>query len=209
MIYIILFGVLISLVTNISIYKICKDIDKNKTRDTLVSIVTVVLLILIYSKYKFSFEFLKYSVLIYFLMVISIIDYYTTYIYDVVIIGGVLIGMIFLVISYFSGYQYATYLHGMVFGIISSSLLILLTRSMGWGDVEVYALCCLYIGFDYSLIMMMLSFIVGSIYGICSIVLKDKSKKDIIPFAPSIAIATVLVVITEYGILDWYINKII
>jgi leader peptidase (prepilin peptidase) / N-methyltransferase len=209
MIYIILFGVLISLVTNISIYKICKDIDKNKTRDALVSIVTVVLLILIYSKYKFSFEFFKYSVLIYFLMVISIIDYYTTYIYDVVIIGGILIGMIFLVISYFSGYQYATYLHGMVFGIISSSLLILLTRSMGWGDVEVYALCCLYIGFDYSLIMMMLSFIVGSIYGICSIILKDKSKKDIIPFAPSIAISTILVVLTEYGILDWYINKII
>lgn len=209
MIYIILFGVLISLVTNISIYKICKDIDKNKTRDTLVNLVTVVLLILIYSKYKFSFEFFKYSVLIYFLMVISIIDYYTTYIYDVVIIGGILIGMIFLVISYFSGYQYATYLHGMVFGIISSSLLILLTRSMGWGDVEVYALCCLYIGFDYSLIMMMLSFIVGSIYGICSIILKDKSKKDIIPFAPSIAIATILVVLTEYGILNWYISKII
>jgi leader peptidase (prepilin peptidase) / N-methyltransferase len=209
MIYIILFGVLISLVTNISIYKVCKDIDKNKTRDTLVSIITVVLLCLIYNKYKISFEFFKYSVLIYFLMVISIIDYYTTYIYDVVIIGGILIGMVFLVISYFSGYQYATYLHGMVFGIITSSLLIFLTKSMGWGDVEVYALCCLYIGFDYSLIMMCLSFIVGSIYGICSIILKGKCRKDIIPFAPSIAISTILVVLTEYGILNWYVNKII
>lgn len=197
------------MITNISIYNICEDIQKNKSRDTLISAITVILLILIYNKYKISFEFVKYSVLIYFLMVISIIDYYTTYIYDVVIIGGILIGMIFLVVSYFYGYQYATYLHGMVFGIISSSLLIFLTKSMGWGDVEVYALCCLYIGFDYSLIMMMLSFIVGSVYGIFNILLKYKSKKDIIPFAPSIAIATVLVILTEYGILNWYINKII
>ena len=209
MIYVILFGIFISLVTNMSIYRVCKDIDKNNARDILVSVITVALLCLVYNKYKFSFEFFKYSVLIYFLMVISIIDYYTTYIYDAVIIGGILIGMVFLVISYFLGYQYTTYLHGMVFGIISSSLLILLTRSMGWGDVEVYALCCLYIGFDYSLIMMMLSFIVGSIYGIFNILFKYKCRKDIIPFAPSIAIATILVVLTEYGILNWYVNQII
>jgi len=209
MIYIILFGFLISIITNISIYSVCKDIHKNKFRDVLTSVITIVLLCLIYNKYKISFEFLKYSVLLYFLMVISIIDYYTTYIYDAVIIGGILMGLIFLVISYFLGYQYATYLHGMVFGILSSSLLIFLTKSMGWGDMEVYALCCLYIGFDYSLIMIMLSFIVGSVYGILNIILKSKSRKDIIPFAPSIAIATILVVLTEYGILNWYINKII
>ncbi|MGL5507884.1 MAG: prepilin peptidase, partial [Paraclostridium sp.] len=159
---------------------------------------TIPLLIsLLYMKHSLNEEFLRYSILICFLIVISIIDYYTMYIYDITVISGIIIQVILLILT---KNKLDNYILGLLIGFIIPYIMVKLTRGIGSGDIGVYALCCFCIGIEKSLYMIPISFIIGAIYGIYLLLFKKQSKKSYMPFAPCIFLATTIVILTQQNI---------
>jgi leader peptidase (prepilin peptidase) / N-methyltransferase len=184
----------------------CKD--KISPRYAVIELLTGILFAALYLVYDLSFLFLKYAVLTSFLMVIGMIDYDTTDVYFKTTISGIIAGIIFLVIGYFQGFGIMTFIYGALLGGLFITLIILLTKGMGWGDVEICLMCGLYLGLSKSILLLFLSFVVGGLMGGILILTKEKSRKDYIPFGPFIAIAAVLTMLFADKIIGWYVSGI-
>ena len=203
MIYIILISIIISHICNKQIYKICDDLEKSKKNTIIIYTLIILTMILIYKKYGITLQSIKYLSLIPFIIVISIIDYHTTYIYDITILSGIIIqGGVFLISP-----DVKTYISALLIGIIIPYILAKITKGLGEGDIGLYGLCCFVLGKNYSIYLISLSFILASIY--CVYILITKSGKiRKIPFAPFISLATVLIILTNFDILNIWFNII-
>lgn len=187
--------------------RFCKD--KISIRYPLIELATGVLFAALYLSYGFSIELLRYAILIPFLIVIGMIDLDTTDVYDVTVFIGIACGIIFIGYTVIMHGDFLSFIYGglLAGGVIT--LIILLTKGMGWGDAEICLLCGLFLGLKLTIVMMMLSFIVGGIVGIFLIVTKIKSRKDYIPFGPFIAAASIMTIFLGNNIINWYFNFII
>ena len=203
MIYIILISIIISHICNKQIYKICDELERSKKNTIIIYILTILTMILIYKKYGITPQSIKYLSLIPFIIIISIIDYHTTYIYDITILSGIIIqGGVFLISP-----DVKTYISALLIGIIIPYILAKITKGLGEGDIGLYGLCCFVLGKNYSIYLISLSFILASIY--CVYILITKSGKiRKIPFAPFISLATVLIILTNFDILNIWFNII-
>lgn len=173
------------------------DLKDNKIKIFLYVIIPIIIYML-YVKLGLSKEFIMYAVLIGFLIVISIVDYYTMYIYDITIISGIIIqGFILLITKDII----MNHILGLIFGFIIPYILVKLTKGIGSGDIGVYALCCFCVGINRCLFLIPMSFIFGSIYGVYLLVIKKKSRKSYIPFAPCIFLATVFLIVSKPNLL--------
>jgi len=203
MIYIILIATIISYICDKQIYKICDELTKTKSNTIIIYTLMILSMVLIYQKYGITPQSIKYLSLIPFIIIISIIDYHTTYIYDITVISGILIqGIIFLIEP-----DIKKYLLAFIIGIIVPYILAKTTKGLGEGDIGLYGLCCFALGKNYSLYLIALSFILASIY--CVYILFRKSDKiRKIPFAPFISLATVLIILTNFDILNFWFDII-
>ena len=202
MIYIILVSIIISYICNKQIYKICDELNKSKFNTIIIYISIILSMVLIYIKYGITSQSIKYLSLIPFIIIISIIDYHTTYIYDITVVCGVLIqGLIFLI------QPDEKYLLAFFIGIIVPYILAKITKGLGDGDIGLFGLCCFALGKNYSLYLIVLSFILASVYCVYILLAKsDKIRK--IPFAPFISLATVLIILTNFDILNFWFDII-
>ena len=203
MIYIILIAIIISYICDKQIYKICDELRKTKSNTIIIYTLMILSMVLIYQKYGITPQSIKYLSLIPFIIIISIIDYHTTYIYDITVINGILIqGIIFFIEP-----DIKKYLLAFIIGIIVPYILAKTTKGLGEGDIGLYGLCCFALGKNYSLYLIALSFILASIY--CVYILFRKSDKiRKIPFAPFISLATVLIILTNFDILNFWFDII-
>lgn len=87
-------------------------------------------------------------------------------------------------------------------------VLIVITRGkgMGGGDLKLGVFLGLAFGFPYSLVVLMMSFLLGSIYGIGLIALGKKKFGQTLPFGPFMSIAGIIVIFWGSEILDWYLH---
>ena len=203
MIYIILIAIIMSYICNNQIYKICDELTKTKSNTIIIYILMILSMVLTYQKYGITQQSIKYLSLIPFIIIISIIDYHTTYIYDITILSGIIIqGGIFLISP-----DAKTYITSLLVGIIIPYILAKVTKGLGEGDIGLYGLCCFVLGKNYSIYLIFLSFILASIY--CMYILLTKSDKiRKIPFAPFISLATILIILTNFDILKLWFNII-
>lgn len=160
----------------------------------------------LYYKYGLSFYFFKYAVFISILIVIGMIDLKTTDVYFNTIVFGTITGIAFTLLKFNN--TILSNILGAVFAAGIIALIVILTKGMGWGDVEICFVSGLYLGFRLSIIMLFLSFVLGAIIGIILIVLKRKSRKDFIPFGPFISLASIFTVFWGEKIINSYINYI-
>ena len=203
MIYVILIAIIISYICDKQIYKICNELTKTKFNTIIIYGLTIISMVLIYQKYGITLQSIKYLSLIPFIIIISIIDYYTTYIYDITVISGIIIQG---TISFISP-DIKKYLLAFIIGIIVPYILAKITKGLGEGDIGLYGLCCFALGKNYSIYLIALSFILASIYGVYILLTKsDKIRK--IPFAPFISLATILIILTNFDILNFWFNII-
>ena len=77
---------------------------------------------------------------------------------------------------------------------------------MGGGDLKLGVFLGLAFGFPYSLVVLMMSFLLGSIYGIGLIALGKKKFGQTLPFGPFMSIAGIIVIFWGSEILDWYLH---
>lgn len=169
------------------------DLKDNKIKIFLYVIIPIIIYML-YVKLGLSKEFIMYSILIGFLIVISIVDYYTMYIYDITTISGIIVqGFIILITRGII----IDHLMGLVFGFMIPYIVVKITKGVGSGDIGVYALCCFCIGIEKCIYIIPISFIIGGIYGMYMLITKKKRVGSYVPLAPWISLGTLAVIFLE------------
>lgn len=179
---------------------------KISIRYPLVEFLVGLLFLALYMIYGVSFEFLKYMILIPFIIVIGFIDFETTDVYFKTTLSGSIVGIILLILGNYLGFGLWEYIYGALLGAGVISLIVILTKGMGWGDVEICFLCGIYLGLRLTLLMLFLSFVFGGVIGLILIILKKKSPKDYIPFGPFITLAALFCIYFGERLLQWYFS---
>jgi len=85
-------------------------------------------------------------------------------------------------------------------------LIIVISRGgMGWGDVKLAALIGLVTGY-LILVALFLAVIFGGLVAATLLLLKIKKRKEGIPFAPFLSLATIVTLLWGSNILNWYLG---
>ncbi|WP_034870112.1 prepilin peptidase [Clostridium lundense] len=188
----------------------CKE--KIGVRYPLIELFTGIVYLIVAIEYGVSLNYLKYVTLLSILIVISFIDMQTMDVYFSITVTGVIFGLIFLVTQgILQNYILKDYIYYILGGIVPAgiiSLIILLTGGMGWGDVEICFISGIFLGLKRSLLMFLLSFIIGTVISLGLILCEKKTRKDPIPFGPFIALGTLCTLIFGDNILLWYLSFI-
>jgi len=94
----------------------------------------------------------------------------------------------------------------LLFSLILFGGLVALTleRGMGMGDVKLMIALAVIFGWPEIIIVSILSFILGGIISIITLILKRKTMKSLLPFGPFIVISSFLVMFFGYEILKFY-----
>ena len=77
---------------------------------------------------------------------------------------------------------------------------------MGQGDIDVAVICGAFLGVRYTLLAILLSFILGGIIGVLLVVLKKKSKNEEIAFIPYLALGSYITIFIGDIIINWYLK---
>jgi leader peptidase (prepilin peptidase)/N-methyltransferase len=90
-------------------------------------------------------------------------------------------------------------------------LIVLISRGgMGWGDVKLAALIGLVTGFEPSrplvIVALLMGIILGGLVAVLLLSLKIKKRKEAIPFAPFLSLATIVTLLWGSDILNWYLG---
>lgn len=93
-----------------------------------------------------------------------------------------------------------------LFGIILFGLIITLTkgRGMGIGDLKFIIPIGLILGWPDIILMISLSFIIGTIFSVPLLLMKKKNLKEDIPFGPFLVLAFFVTIIYGEQIMHWY-----
>ncbi|WP_179632165.1 prepilin peptidase [Clostridium peptidivorans] len=180
--------------------------EKVSIRYPMIEFLTGILYVLVYIKYGVTLETIKYIIMVSILIVIGMIDLDTTNVYFKTTLTGFIVAVTFLALHVYMGLPVINYIYGSIIGGGTLSLIILITKGgMGWGDAEICSVCGLFLGFKLTLLMLFLSFIIGSVIGLALIALKKKTRKDYVPFGPFIVVASIITILWGQDIITWYL----
>ena len=183
----------------------CKS--KISIKYPLIEILNGLLYLLLFIKYELSFNFIFYCLLVSLLIVISIIDLESKYVYSSTTIVGVLLAIIYVIIgAYLGEVKILNNLLGGLIGYGIIFLIIILTGGMGEGDADIAGICGLFIGIKGVLVALFLAIILGGIFASIVLILKIKDRKSEIAFGPYIAIGTLIWILIGQKILTLYVS---
>ncbi len=154
-------------------------------------------------RYGWSLQFFEYITFSALLITVAFTDIFDGVVPDLVVVPGAVAGLIF---SLFRGKTvFLSSLFGMLFLLGFFLLVIFLTRGgMGEGDATLGAMIGTFLGFKFSVVMLVIAFIIGAIAGISLIVFSHKKGEDQMPFGPYLALAAYITVIYGYKIMLLY-----
>jgi len=66
---------------------------------------------------------------------------------------------------------------------------------MGMGDVKLAAAIGAFLGYQSTIIMVLVAVVFGGFIGVVLLLMKKKGRKDYIPFGPFLALGTVVIII--------------
>lgn len=167
--------------------------------------ITGLLFALLYLKFGLSFSLVKYIIFTSLILVIGVIDLKTQDVYLSLTLTGFILGTgIILIEKLIYNQSLMNSLLGALIPAALISLIVFITKGMGEGDIEIAALCGLFVGFKLSILMMLLSFVLGGLVGGLLILFKIKDRKDYMAFGPYIALASFLAIMWGNDVILWY-----
>ena len=184
--------------------------EKISIRYPIIESLNGILYLLVYLKFGLTLITLKYCILVSILIVIGMIDYDTQFVFTSTTIFAGIIAVIFIVVEavvYKSGVIDLILGGAIGFGIIG--LIVFLTKGMGEGDIEIAAVCGLFLGVKGISLGLFLAIILGGIVGIIILALKLKKAKEKIAFGPFIAIGGLISMLWGTELLEFYWNLLI
>ena len=178
-------------------YLICKTVDKNYkfVLMALLNVLNAAAFLLMYFKFGFTIAFIKYSLLLSLLIMMSFIDYYFKEVYFNTVCIGVILSLIFIAIDMFcfnadpkqfiiagiSGYLIIWLIHFITHG-----------HGIGLGDAEVFLIVGLFTGCRTFEVIFSMTFIIAFVFSLPKVI---KHKLNFyVPLVPYITISTALAV---------------
>lgn len=163
--------------------------------------------LLLFLKYDLSLSFISYCLLTSLLIVISMIDLESKYIYSSTTIIGLCLAIIYILFAgYLGEIKILNHIAGGLIGYGIIFLIVFLTGAMGDGDADIAGICGLFIGIKGILVALFLSIILGGLVASTALILKLKDRKSEIAFGPYIAIGTLIWMMIGEKILSLYLN---
>ncbi len=188
--------------------------DSYSGQYALVEALTAILTVLLFTIYGLSEKYFMYLFLTYLLIAITFIDIEYLIIPNGFILFGLAVLMIGLPLNWLpfdwvEGVSGAFIFGGFLFGIGLIGQFILKKESIGFGDVKLGLVLGGFLGVEYSVLALYLSFAISAIVVFVMLGSKMISKSQKIPFGPYLAGGSILTLLTTtpFGgnsILDWY-----
>lgn len=183
----------------------CKE--KISARYPIIEALNGILYLVVYLKFGLALIALKYCILVSILIVIGMIDYDTQFVFtSTTIFGGIIAGIFIIIQAVLYNTGTIDLVLGGIIGFAIIGLIVFLTKGMGEGDIEIAAVCGLFLGVKGILLGLFLSIILGGIVGIIILLLKLKKAKEKIAFGPCIAIGSLISMLWGVEILKLYWN---
>lgn len=96
---------------------------------------------------------------------------------------------------------------GAVIGFLTIMVIILVSNGgMGAGDMKLFFVIGLVLGWQLTVLALLLSFLTGAVLGVTLMVFGIVKRKQPFPFGPSIVIATIVTYFYGTHIIDWYLG---
>ncbi len=181
--------------------------DKISIRYPLIELANGLLYILVYLSEGFSLGLIKGCIFISLLLVIAFIDFDTHEVYRSTIIFGVVVGIIFLVLNYtLEGVLPWNNIVGALIGYGVIWLIVILTKGMGEGDIDIAMVCGLFLGLKGMVLNLFLAFVIGGIAATILLVLRKMGRKSEMAFGPYLALGGIITLLYGSRIIDVYLN---
>ena len=183
-------------------------------RYPLTEILLAVLSLLCLLRFDLSFDCLRNIILCYCLFTLSLVDLESYRIPDACLVVAF---AAWLLLSPLMGYSLREMGINVLAGLVYGGVMLLLSivfdkitgkESLGGGDIKLFAIMGLYLGFIASLFALLLACIAGLIFAVVQKKMFSE-KGDQIPFGPSIAIAFWLMLLYGQPFVHWYIGLLI
>ncbi|ALX48357.1 prepilin peptidase [Lentibacillus amyloliquefaciens] len=96
---------------------------------------------------------------------------------------------------------------GALSGMVIIAIIILASRGgMGGGDMKLFGILGIVLGFDKTLLTLFLSCVLGAVVGLVLLLTKVIDRKQAVPFGPYIVTAAVVAYFYGESLLGWYFN---
>src|SRR3990167_4617058 len=174
----------------------------------LVELVTGLLFLLIYIKFGLTLYVCFLFLVSCFLIVIFVYDLQKMLISDEMLYPAIIISLIYL--AFGSSYDFKMALLGALISAGFLGIIYLLGKGkwLGLGDVKLAILIGLLASFSLVLVSLFSAFVLGSLVGVCLLVLKLKNLKSEIPFGPFLITGLYISIFFGQKIIDWYLGII-
>ena len=182
--------------------------DKISIQYPIIEIANGLIYIFIYYKYGLSLECLKCMILCSLMIVIGVIDFKTKFVYMQTTIFGVISGIGFIVLDWIINKSFPIdNIAGGFLGFIFIWLIVVVTKGMGEGDIEISLVGGLFLGLKGTIFMLFSAVILGGIVSGIILLLKLKDRKAEIAFGPYLGIGAVISMFFGNEIINMYITK--
>lgn len=185
--------------------KKCKD--KISIQYPIVEIVNGILYLLIFFKFEYTIDTIKYMILVSLMLVIGMIDFKTKFVYTSTTITSGITGIAFIIIDWAITKKFPidNILGGLI-GLVIIGLIVLITGGMGEGDIDIAVISGLFLGVKGTIFMLFSGVVLGGIVAGVILISKIKNRKSEIAFGPFLAIGTVFAIFYGNQIISSYIN---
>ena len=170
------------------------------------SSLTLLFLLLFYQK-GMSLELFKLTFFTIMMVLIGYVDFKTTFVYRLTTFITFVGGLIFILLE---SIQLKAWpidsIAGCLIGFSVIGLIILLTRGMGEGDVEIASLCGLFLGTVGSILTLFFGIILGGIAGTILLARQKKGLKDEMAFGPYLVAGAFIAMLWGNELFQWYLS---
>lgn len=169
----------------------------------LIELLTGVLFLLAFQKYGWSWQLVYVIFFISLFMIVTVSDIFYQIIPDKVVFPFFFLFLIFL--FFMPTAHLWKHLVGMVLGFVIFYFIAVVSRGgMGGGDIKLFTVAGLVLGYPLLFLSILIATVTGSIYGSFLILFKGGGRKSKIPFGPFIAAGCLVAILWGESILDWY-----
>jgi len=169
----------------------------------MVELFTGISFLSLYLTFGLSFIFAAYAILLSSLIIVTVIDLEYKIIPDVITLPGIIIGLILSL--FILPIPFINSLIGIMIGGGFFYLIAIVSKGgMGGGDIKLIAMIGAFLGWEGTLVTILMGSLIGSIIGIALIITKKKKRRDPIPFGPFLALGAVISIFWGKDLLYWY-----
>lgn len=184
----------------------------NITRYLLVETLTVILFLIVLFKFGIGIPLIKYLLITYLLLMISLIDLKNFIIPNRLVLAGLITGIVFIPLT--REYTFLSAFYGLASAIGFLLVIRIISRGgIGMGDIKLAAFVGIVLGWPLSLLAIIIAFCLAGLVGTFLIISRQRNLEDIIPFGPFLSAGTFISFIwgqdlyVFYAKIMWFLYK--